>query len=134
MPMKKSTPESLPRREREVLDAVFALRNRATVEDVRARLHRPPSYSAVRAMLARLEAKGHLKHQQDGLRYVYSATTSPRLVMRATLERYLRTFFDGSVGQLMTTLLQQEDWSDEELDALQREIDRVRNESKNERK
>jgi predicted transcriptional regulator len=50
--------------------------------------------------------------------------------MRATLERHLRTFFDGSVGQLMATLLQQEDWSDEDLDALQREIDRVRNERK----
>ena len=69
--------EQLSRREREIMDAVFALDNRASAEDIRARLTNPPSYSAVRAMLVRLEAKGFLRHEEDGLRYIYSATTSP---------------------------------------------------------
>ena len=56
------SPAKLSRREREIMDAVFALSNRASAEEIRARMPHPPSYSAVRAMLARLEAKGHLRH------------------------------------------------------------------------
>jgi predicted transcriptional regulator len=116
----------LSRREREIMDAVFALGNRASAEDIRARLTSPPSYSAVRAMLARLEAKGFLQHAEDGLKYIYSATTSPTAARRAALQQYLRVFFGGSREQLMTTLLKQESWTDEELDTLQAEIERVR--------
>ena len=128
MPMKKRALEPLPRREREVVDAVFALRNRATAEDIRAHLSDPPSYSAVRAMLVRLEKKGYLRHQMDGLRYVYSATSSPGVARRVALRQYVRTFFGGSLGQMMTALVRQEDWTDEELDALRAEIERVRDE------
>lgn len=112
------------------MDAVFALGNRASAEDIRARLTNPPSYSAVRAMLVRLETKGYLRHEEDGLRYMYSATTSPAAARRAALQQHLRVFFGGSREQLMTTLLKQESWSDEELDALQAEIERVRKERK----
>jgi len=122
--------EQLSRREREIMDAVFALGNRASAEDIRARLTNPPSYSAVRAMLTRLEAKGYLRHEEDGLRYIYSATTSPTAARRAALQQYLRVFFGGSREQLMTTLLKQESWTDEELDTLQAEIERVRKERK----
>lgn len=122
--------ERLSRREREIMDAVFALGNRASAEDIRARLTNPPSYSAVRAMLVRLETKGYLRHEEDGLRYMYSATTSPAAARRAALQQYLRVFFGGSREQLMTTLLKQEAWSDEELDALQAEIERVRKDKK----
>jgi predicted transcriptional regulator len=128
--MKRKPSDELPRREREVLHAVFALGNRASAEEVRAHLANPPSYSAVRAMLVRLEDKGYLKHHADGLRYVYSATTSPATERRAALQQYLRTFFGGSPGQLMTALLRQEDWTDQELDALRGEIERVRKERK----
>lgn len=122
--------EQLSRREREIMDAVFALSNRASAEDIRARLSNPPSYSAVRAMLVRLEAKGYLRHNEDGLRYIYSATTSPTAARRAALQQHLRVFFGGSREQLMTTLLKQESWTDEELDLLQAEIDRVRKDRK----
>ena len=120
--------EKLSRREREIMEAVFALANRASAEDIRARMTDPPGYSAVRAMLARLEAKGYLRHTEDGPRYIYSATTSPASARKAALQQHLRVFFGGSLGQMMTALLNHESWTDEELDALQAEIDRVRKE------
>ena len=123
-----SVPEHLSRREREIMHAIFALANRATAEDIRARLVHPPSYSAVRAMLVRLEAKGHIRHVEDGPRYVYSATTSPAAAKRAALQQYLGVFFEGSRNQLVTSLLRHESWSDAELDALSAEIERVRKE------
>ena len=127
-PSRTPSPEKLSRREREIMNAVFALDNRASAEDVRARLTHPPSYSAVRAMLVRLEAKGHLRHTEDGARYIYSATTSPAAARRAALQQCVRVFFGGSPGQMVTSLLAQEAWTDEELDALQSEIERVRKE------
>lgn len=126
----KKTHDQLPPRYREILHAVFALGNRVSAEEIRAHLTKPPSYSAVRAMLVRLENRGYLKHHTEGLRYVYSATMSPDTARRAALRPYLRTFFGGSVGRMMTTLLRQEEWTDEELDALRTEIERVRKERK----
>jgi len=128
--MAKNESEPLTRREREIMDAIFALGNRASAEDVRARLVNPPGDSSVRVMLARLERKGHLKHQQEGLRYLYSATTSPAVAKRNALRQYLRTFFGGSLRQMMTALVSEAQWTDEELDALRAEIDRVRQERK----
>jgi BlaI family transcriptional regulator, penicillinase repressor len=118
--------DRLSRREREIMNAVFALRNKASAEDIRARLTNAPSYSAVRAMLVRLEKKGYLRHQEDGLRYVYSATTTHAAARRAALQQYVRTFFEGSLGQMMTALVRNEAWTDEELDALRSEIERAR--------
>jgi predicted transcriptional regulator len=120
----------LTRREREIVNAIFALDNRASAEDIRARLIDPPSYSAVRAMLVRLEAKGHIRHSQDGSRYIYAVTTSPAAAKKAALQDYLRVFFGGSRGQLLTTLLRQESWTDQELDDLRAEIERIRKERK----
>src|ERR1700684_1750079 len=127
----KTATEPLTRREREIMNAVFALGNRASAEEIRARLTDPPGDSAVRVMLARLEKKGCLKHQQDGLRYIYSATTSPAIAKRTALQQYVQTFFGGSLRQMMTSLVSEASWSDEELDALRVEIDRVRRERKN---
>lgn len=126
--MAKSEP--LTRREREIMNAVFALGNRASAEEIRARLADPPGDSSVRVMLARLEKKGVLKHQQDGIRYVYSATTSPTVAKRTALQQYLHTFFNGSLRQMMTSLVAEASWTDEELEALRNEIDRVRKERK----
>ncbi len=112
------------------MNAVFALGNRASAEDVRARLTNPPGDSSVRVMLARLEKKGCLKHQQNGLRYLYSATTSPAVARRTALQQHLQTFFGGSLRQMVTSLVSEASWTDDELDALESEIDRVRKERK----
>ena len=120
----------LTRREREIMDAIFALGNRASAEDIRGRLADPPSDSSVRVMLARLEKKGCVRHQQDGLRYLYSATTSPAAAKRNALQQYVQTFFGGSMREMMTSLVGEAPWTDEELGALQQEIERVRNERK----
>jgi len=129
--MSKTNPERLTRREREIMNAVFSLGNRASAEDIRARLSNPPGDSSVRVMLARLEKKGQLKHQQDGVRYIYSATTSPAVAKQTALQQYLQTFFGGSLRQMLTSLVSEASWTDEELNALRSEIDRVRKERKN---
>ena len=129
--MRKAAPEILTRREREIMNAVFALGNRASAEEIRGRLTNPPGDSSVRVMLARLEKKGHLKHHQDGVRYLYSATTSPAVAKRSALQQYAQTFFGGSLRQMATALVSEASWTDEELDGLRNEIDRVRKERKN---
>ncbi|HEX5106997.1 MAG TPA: BlaI/MecI/CopY family transcriptional regulator [Vicinamibacterales bacterium] len=128
--MPKRPTERLTRREREIMNALFALGNRASAEEIRARLTSPPGDSSVRVMLARLEQKGWLRHQQDGLKYLYSATTSPAVAKRAALQLYLQTFFGGSLTQMMTALVREGSWNDDDLDELKREIDRVRRERK----
>lgn len=116
----------LSRREREIMDVLFALGNTGTAEDIRARLSDPPSYSAVRAMLAKLEAKGHIRHRAEGLRYVYSPTTSKATAQKKAVGRLMQVFFDGSAAQAVTALLKQEAWTDDELERLRAEIDQVR--------
>ncbi len=119
--------EKLSRREREIMDVIFGLGDRASAEAIRERLTDPPSYSAVRAMLAKLEAKGYVRHREEGLRYVYSPTTSRSTAQRSALRKLVQIFFGGSPGRTAAALLKQETWTDDELDALSAEIDRVRN-------
>lgn len=99
------------RRERQIMDAVYAL-GRASVAEVRERLPDPPSYSAVRAMLNLLEEKGHLVHERDGLRYVYRPTVARDQARRSALKHLVQTFFGGSPERAMVALL---DMSDAEL-------------------
>src|SRR5690348_14919132 len=120
--------ERLTRREREIMDALFALEEGASAEDVRERLTDPPSYSAVRAMLVRLEAKGFARHREEGLRYVYFPTKSRASARRSALDNLVRVFFGGSARDAVTALLHQEYWTDEELEALQTQIEQARNE------
>jgi len=122
-------PQKLTRREREIMDILFGL-GQAAAEEIRERLTDPPSYSAVRTMLARLEAKGSIRHHEEGLRYVYTPTTSPAAARRSALKQHARTFFGGSLGELVTSLLRQETWTDDELDGLRDEIERARGESR----
>jgi predicted transcriptional regulator len=124
--MPKRVDERLSRREREIMNAVFALRNRAFAEEIRERLPDPPSHSAVRVMLARLERKGYLAHKQQGSRNVYSATISPAVAKRAALQQYLQTFFGGSLRDMMTALVRDESWNKDDLAALRIEINRAR--------
>jgi predicted transcriptional regulator len=120
----------LPRREREIMDVLFQLGTEASAEEIRERLTDPPSYSAVRAMLAKLEAKGAVRHREKGLRYVYTPTVPRTAARRSALKRMVQVFFDGSAGQAMTALLNEEKWSEEELDRLADEVERARKERK----
>ena len=117
---------SLSRREREILEVIFAIGGEASAEEIRERLTDPPSYSAVRAMLAKLEAKGAVRHKEKGLRYVYSPTTSRGKARKSALRRMIDVFFAGSKGEAVTALLDEEEWSEEELDELAKAIERRR--------
>jgi len=116
----------LTRREREIIDVLFELGNQASAEDIRWRLTDPPSYSAVRALLARLEQKGQVRHAEDGVRYIYSTTLSPISASRKALIHPLKVFFQGSRSRMITALLQEGDWTDEELEALRDQLARIR--------
>ncbi len=118
--------EKLTRREREIMDVLFALGGRATAEEIRTRLTDPPSYSAARTMLGRLEAKGFLRHREEGPRYVYLPTTSPASAQRKALQKLVSVFFAGSPVDTATALLKQETWTDDEIETLRAEIERVR--------
>lgn len=121
----------LSRREREIMDVLYALGDSATAEEIKEKLSDPPSYSAVRAMLAKLEAKGVIRHRSEGLRYIYSPVTSRTAAQKKAVSNLMRVFFDGSASQAASALLKQEQWTDDELDALRKQIEDVR---KNRRK
>ena len=123
-------PDKLPRREREILDVLFASDGHASVEDIRGRLTDPPSYSAVRAMLAKLKAKGYIRHRAEGLRYVYAPVASRSTARQDALHRIVTKFFRGSPGETAAALLKQERWTESELDALTSEIAQVRRKRK----
>ena len=112
------------------MNAIFALGNRASAEDIRERMVHPPSYSSVRVMLARLEKKGVVKHREEGLRYIYSATIPPSVAKRTAVQQLLQTFFGGSLKQMMTALVREESWEEGDLEALRSEIERARKERK----
>lgn len=117
----------LSRRERQILDVLYA-RGRATAAEVQAGLPDPPSYSAVRALLRILEDKGHVRHDQDGPRYIYRPTVARDRAKRTALRHVLTTFFDGSAAQAIAALLDESDTrlSDPELDRLSDLIQRAR--------
>jgi predicted transcriptional regulator len=130
MSQRRSPHEHLTRREREIVNALFALGNSASAEEIRTRLSSPPGDSSVRVMLARLERKGVLKHQVEGVKYLYSATTPPSVAKRTALQQYLQTFFGGSLTRMMTALVAESSFSEDELEALKAEIERARKERK----
>jgi predicted transcriptional regulator len=120
----------LSRREREIMNLLFTLGERASAEDIRAELTEAPSYSAVRAMLAKLESKGYVKHREERFRYIYDPTTPRSTARRTALQELVKVFFEGSPGETATALLKNENWSDAELDTLSAEIERIRAERK----
>ncbi len=125
--MNKRTHNDLSRRERQIIDILYA-NGRATAADVQAALPEPPSYSAVRAMLRILEEKGHVRHEQDGPRYVYVPTVARDNAKRSALRHVLQTFFDGSAEQAISALLDDgaATLSESELDRLEQLINRAR--------
>lgn len=94
----------LTRRERQIMDSVYR-RGSATAAEVLQDLPEPPGYSAVRAMLRKLQDKGYLLAAQDGPRYVYSAVIPRDEARESALQRLVRTFFDGSRAKAVAALL-----------------------------
>ena len=113
------------------MDIVYR-RGRATVGEVMAELSGDPAYSTVRAQLRVLEEKGHVRHEEHGLRYVYIAAASPRAVRRSALKHLLDTFFEGSPEKVVAALLGKERSrvSNDELERIARLIDQARREGK----
>ena len=121
-------PHDLTRRERQIMDALHELGDEASAEEIRVKLPDPPSYSAARALLAKLEAKGTIRHKEKGLRYVYSPTTTRSAARRSALQRLVRVFFGGSTGAAVNALLDAEDWSPDDLEEMSRRIARLKKE------
>jgi BlaI family transcriptional regulator, penicillinase repressor len=98
----------LGRRERQIMDVIYRM-GKASVTEVRAELPDPPSYSAVRAMLGFLEDKGYLRHEQDGLKYVYLPMDDTSQVRASALKHMVKTFFGGSPERAVAALLEMSD-------------------------
>jgi predicted transcriptional regulator len=129
--MPKATAPSLTRREREIMDIIHR-RGRATAHEVLEDLPDPPSYSAVRALLRLLEERGHVKHVEDGQRYVYTPAATRGDARKSALAHVVRTFFAGSVEQTVAALVEspRSKLSREELDRLSEVIERARKEGR----
>jgi BlaI family transcriptional regulator, penicillinase repressor len=127
--MSKQSHINLSRRERQIMDIIYQ-RGQATAAEVTENLPDPPSYSAVRAMLRLLEEKGHLRHEQDGPRYLFKPTLARDRAKKSALKQMLQTFFDGSIEQAVATLLDvsRSKISQEELDRLSKMIEEARKE------
>lgn len=117
----------LSRRERQIVDALFRL-GRASAAEVRAELPEAPSYSAVRALLRILEEKGHVRHEQDGPRYVYTPTAGRESAKKSALRHLVQTFFEGSTAQAMSALLDSTSsrLSDQEFERLKNMLEEAR--------
>jgi predicted transcriptional regulator len=103
-------------------------RGRATAAEVMAAMPDPPSDSAVRTHLRILEEKGHVRHEQDGPRYVFLPVVPLRTARKHAVRHLLRTFFAGNLGEAVAALIQEKDGSLSEREAaeLQQLIDRAR--------
>ncbi|HEV7241907.1 MAG TPA: BlaI/MecI/CopY family transcriptional regulator [Thermoanaerobaculia bacterium] len=129
--MVKKQQDPLSRREREMMNIIFA-REKATAGEVMEAMADPPSYSAVRATLRVLEQKGHLRHEHDGTRYVYKPTGNREKARLSALDQLLATFFDDSAETVVATLIERQKGklSNEELDRLSTLIEQARKEGR----
>jgi predicted transcriptional regulator len=121
----------LSRRERQIMD-ILHRRGRATVAEVLSELTGEPAYSTVRAQLRVLEEKGHVRHEEEQLRYVYLPAQSHRVASRSALKHVLDTFFQGSPEQVVEALLGKDGSgvSREELDRIADLVERTTRESR----
>jgi BlaI family transcriptional regulator, penicillinase repressor len=128
--MPKDKHVTLSRRERQMMDVLYA-RGRATAAEILEALPDPPTYSAVRAKLRVLEEKGHIRHEEESLRYVYLPTVPRDTARRSALRRIVSTFFDGSVEQAVAALLDLSaaDLKPSELDRIAQRIAEAKKES-----
>jgi BlaI family penicillinase repressor len=129
--MNKDLEAALSRRERQLMDILYA-KGSATAAEARAALSDPPTDAAVRATLRSLVAKGHLRYEQDGPRYVYRPTMPAGRARRRALERVLTTFFGGSVEDALGALLElrRSNLSREERERLRAMIDAAEKEGR----
>jgi predicted transcriptional regulator len=120
----------LSRRERQIMDVIYR-RGRATAAEVLEDIPNPPSYSSVRALLRLLEEKGHVRHEQDGPRYVFLPIVNRERARKSALKHVVRTFFDGSATDAVAALLDGDRQLDSsELDRLSAMIDEARREGR----
>jgi BlaI family transcriptional regulator, penicillinase repressor len=119
--------DALSRRERQIMDILYR-RSRATAAEVMTDLPGEPSYSTVRTQLRILEGKGHVRHEEEGLRYVYSAAVPRHSARRSALRHLVDTFFDGSTEKVVSALLGGEGsrMTESELDRIAALIDKAR--------
>jgi predicted transcriptional regulator len=124
-------PAGLSRREREIMDILYQ-RGKSSASEVREAMNDAPSYSAVRAMLRILEEKGHVKHQAEGLRYVYLPTVTADRAKRSAVKHLLETFFKDSPEQIVAALLDVSSTrlTREELDRMAEMIEQAKKEGK----
>jgi predicted transcriptional regulator len=127
--MPDSLTTQLSRRERQIMDVVYRF-GKVTAAEVLAEMPDPPGYSAVRAMLRLLEEKGHVRHEQDGPRYVYMPTVNRDRARKSAMKHLVRTFFDGSTEDAVAALLQNDGMSDAELQRLSRLIEAAKREGR----
>jgi BlaI family transcriptional regulator, penicillinase repressor len=127
--MVKTLHAVLSRRERQIIDILYR-RGRATAAEVMEDLPGDSSYSTVRTQLRVLEEKGHVRHEQDGQRYVYSPAVPRGTVRRSALKHLVETFYEGSVEQAVAALLGGEGsrLTDEQLDRIEELIKKARKE------
>ena len=126
-----STPGGLSRRERQIMDILYQ-RGKASASEVREGMEDAPSYSAVRAMLRVLEEKGHVRHQAEGLKYVYVPVVAREKAKRSAVKHLLDTFFAGSPEQIVAALLDVSSsrLTREELDRMADLIEKAKREGK----
>ncbi|HEY4941510.1 MAG TPA: BlaI/MecI/CopY family transcriptional regulator [Rhizomicrobium sp.] len=119
------------RREREILDALYKL-GRASAAQILDEIADPPSYTAIRSLLAILERKGHVRHASDGTRYIYEPRVAREQMGRRAIDALLSTFFDNSVEQAVAALItaKDADISRDELDRLSRLIEKAKREGR----
>lgn len=123
--------QTLSRRERQIMDLLYQ-RGRASAAEIHQSLPDPPSYSAVRATLRVLEEKGHVKHEDEARRYVYTPTVAPERARRSALRHMVDTFFSGSVEQVVAALIDRSavNVSGEELERMSAMIEKARREGR----
>ena len=124
-------PSALSRREREILDILYR-RGKASASDVQEVMKDPPTYSGVRAMLRVLEEKGHIKHENEGLKYVYSPVVNHDKAKRSAVKHILDTFFRDSPEQIVAALLDvsSKRLTREDLDRMSEMIEQAKKEGK----
>lgn len=126
-----STPANLSRRERQIMDILYQ-RGKGSASEVREAMEAAPGYSAVRAMLRVLEEKGHVKHQAEGLKYVYVPVVARDKAKRSAVKHVMETFFNGSAEQIVAALLDVSSTrlTREELDRMSEMIEQAKKEGK----
>ena len=125
------TTRGLSRRERQIMDILYQ-RGKASASEVREAMEAAPGYSAVRAMLRVLEEKGHVKHQAEGLKYVYVPVVARDKAKRSAVKHVMETFFNGSAEQIVAALLDVSSTrlTREELDRMSEMIEAAKKEGK----